>query len=145
VVPGGGNFRTNRGSNKAKATTQSQRLETTQETERGRGSSSGGTILFCQPSPARQPPQHQAQQLASLLPRRQQLSPQRSLTSCLPRYVACVATVLPHLDARPYGTLPLSPWGDTVGPNTLALEVCGPLPDLSLRPKPQFGPSPWFR
>ena len=114
-VEGGSNFRTNRSSNKAKAITLPQRLGTIQQTERGRGSSNGGTILFCQPyrSPQHQPSHRQhsdrsqdstAAAVPPPLPCRQHRLPQGSLMSCLPWYVACVATVLPHLRARPYGT-----------------------------------------
>ena len=108
-VEGGSNFRTNRSSNKAKAITLPQRLGTIQQTERGRGSSNGGTILFCQPSPAvAQPHSHGHSSTASAmpvpLPSRQRRLPQRSVASCLPRYVACATTGLPSLDARPYGT-----------------------------------------
>ena len=150
-VEGGSNFRTSMSSNSQGNHAIPATGNNTRDREGERQQQQGNNSFL----PARALPHRQhsdrsqdstAAAVPPPLPCRQHRLPQGSLTSCLPWYIACVATVLPHLRARPYGTPRL---GTTARPerlrSALPASFGGPPRAPSLRQKPQFGPSPWFR
>ena len=108
-VEGGSNFRTSMSSNSQGNHAIPATGNNTRDREGERQQQQGNNSFL----PARALPHRQhsdrsqdstAAAVPPPLPCRQHRLPQGSLTSCLPWYIACVATVLPHLRARPYGT-----------------------------------------